>query len=86
MDLSVKDETFIKNLGTIQLKLYRVSNMVQQYHSGAGVGGTPVPSDKMIHEKAKKALVSHQTEFVGFPSLSLSFVLLASMTASLSPH
>ena len=67
-DLASTSETIIKNLGTIQMKLIRVTRQTHlpkvapHFHTGA----TPV-----LNEKSKKAMLSHQAQYV-LPSSRIS--------------
>ncbi|KAI5477501.1 hypothetical protein MNV49_006286 [Pseudohyphozyma bogoriensis] len=55
-DLATTDETTIKQLGTIQVRIQRVSSFWELADSRYG----DAPAAKMIHEKQKKAMLSHQ--------------------------
>ncbi|KAK4705925.1 hypothetical protein P7C70_g272, partial [Phenoliferia sp. Uapishka_3] len=62
VDLACSDEHIVKGLGKIQLKLYRVSNVVSGTWSA--VDKDALDTNPVItHEKIKKATLSHQTEY-----------------------
>lgn len=51
------EEAIVKNIGTIQLRLYRVTDIVENYAPPTCTSAT----DPVLHEQSKKAQLSHQT-------------------------
>lgn len=64
LSIAMSDETSLDNLGTIQLKLYRVTN-VRKYDHAVPVTYHDIPDEIVLHEDSKKVSRSHQTRCAG---------------------
>lgn len=73
-DLACSDEAIIKGLGTIQLKIYRVGNVVASSAPAVDATGA-VAAFVVVHERLKKATLSHQTGPVPSDLIWYRFVL-----------
>jgi hypothetical protein len=60
-ELACTDEAVVKNMGTIQIKLWRV----QVLGAAKPFIASPIES-KTLHERSKKAQLSHQTTYLFF--------------------
>ncbi|KAL8291946.1 hypothetical protein RQP46_002204 [Phenoliferia psychrophenolica] len=61
-DLACSDEKIIQGLGKIELRLYRVGNVVASAGPAVDQAGSSA-NTPVVHERVKKATLSHATEY-----------------------